>query len=176
MFSIINISDEEKNRRRQLTDFAVKLTLLAAGVGLVLELFFYLDVLSPEQRASDRVLHLLISVTAVALGLLSIMLGMNRWKVVPYWVASTSFLLALTFLALFSDTPQQLLDGRSTMFFLVPVLLSGVLIHSYATFVFTTILVLLIAASAIVAPGIHLNPLNIIFFYMFSGLVSIILR
>lgn len=176
MFFLSRLTEEEKNRRRQLTDFAVKLTLLAVGLSLALELFFYFFVLSPEQRTSDRGLHLLISVTTAALGLLTIMISMNRSKVFPYWVASTLFLLAVTFLALFSDNPQQLLDGRSTMFLLVPIFLSGVLIHSYATFVFTSVVTLIFAGYAAITPGIYVNPLNIIFFYMFSGLVTLVLR
>ena len=71
MFSIINVPDEEKKRRRQLTDFAVKLALLAAGVGLILELFYYLFVLSPEQRVSDMEFRLMIAVTTAAVGLLT---------------------------------------------------------------------------------------------------------
>src|SRR5688500_16252899 len=85
MFSVINISDEEKNRRRLLTNFAVKLTLLAAGVELVLELFYYRFVLSPEQRVSGGELHLLIPGTTTALGLSTIMLGMNRTTVIPLY-------------------------------------------------------------------------------------------
>lgn len=164
MFSILNISDEEKDRRRELTDFAVKLMLLAAGVALIVELGYYFLVISPEPPISRLELPLQLSVTITALGLLAIMLGVNRLKVVPYWVASTIFLLALTFLALFSDTPQEVINGRSTMFLLAPILLSGVLIHSYATFVFTSFMIFLVAAYARVTPGTYLNPPNIIFF------------
>src|SRR5262245_3941068 len=101
MFSILNVPDEEKKRRRQLTDFAVKLALLAAGVGMILELFYYLFVLSPAQRVSDMEFHLLISVTVAAVGLSTIMLGVNRSQSIPYWLSSTIFLLVLTSLALF---------------------------------------------------------------------------
>jgi signal transduction histidine kinase len=176
MFSILNVPDEEKKRRRQLTDFAVKLALLATGVGIVLEVFYFLFGLSPEQRVSSMESRLLLSVTFAALGLLTIMLGVNRSKVIPYWLSSTVFLLVLTFLALFSDTPAHVMNGRSTMFILVPILLSGVLIHSNATFIFTTIVTIIFMTYVTITPGSHLNPLNIIFFYLFSGLVSIILR
>jgi len=169
-------TDEEIRHRRQLTDFAVKLTLLTAAVGLALELFFCSFVLSPDQRTLDRGLYLLMSVTTLMLGFLAIMLGMNRLKKIPHWVVSSLFLLALIFLILCSDTPQQLLDGRATMFFMVPILLSGVLVHSYATFVFTSIVALIFAVYTIVTPGLTQNPLTMIFFYMFSGLVSLILR
>lgn len=176
MFFIINISDEEKNRRRQLTSFTVKLMLLAGGVALIVQLVYYFLIISPTQSVSTQEFPLQISVTVTALGLLAIMLGVNRLKVVPYWVASAIFLLALTFLALFSDTPHEIINGRSTMFFLVPILLSGVLIHSYATFVFTSLVIVLVAAYAIVTPGVYLDPPNIIFFYLFAGLVSLVLR
>jgi len=85
MFSIINVPDEEKQRRWQLTDFAVKLALLATGVGMVLEVFYFLFGLSPEQRVSSMESRLLLSVTFAALGLLTIMIGVNRSKVIPYW-------------------------------------------------------------------------------------------
>ena len=176
MFSLLNVPDEEKQRRRQLTDFAVKLSLLATGVGMVLEVFYFLFGLSPEQRISSMESRLLLSVTLAALGLLTIMLGVNRSKLIPYWLSSSVFLLVLTLLALFSDTPAQVMNGRSTMFILVPILLSGVLIHSYATYVFTSIVTSMFMAYTAVTPGAHLNPLNIIFFYLFSGLVSIVLR
>jgi signal transduction histidine kinase len=170
------LTEDEKAHRRQLTEYAIRLTLLAAAVGLVLELFFYLLILSPEQWSADRGLHLLISVTAIALGVLALMLGVNRLKNIPYWVGSTAFLLALTVLTLFSDTPDQVTNGRATMIFMIPILLSGVLMHAYATFVFTSIVLVLLAAYSFVIPGIALNPFNVIFFYMFSGLVSIVLR
>ena len=172
MFSILNISEEEKNRRRQLTDFAVKLTILAAGAGLVVELLYYFLGLSPEQRELDWEFRRMIPVTVTALGLLTIMLGVNRLKVIPYWVSSTIFLLAMTILALFSDSPEQVMNGRSTLFFLAPILLSGVLIHSNATFIFSSLVTTLFAAYAMLTSGSYLNPLNIIFFYTFSGLVS----
>ena len=176
MLSIINLSAEEKNRRRQLTNFAVRLMLLAGGVALIVELFYYLLIISPAQPTSNLEIPLQISVTITAQGLLAIMLGVNSLKVIPYWVTSTVFLLALTFLALFSDTPQEVINGRSTMFFMVPILLSGVLLHSYATFIFTSLAIFLVAAYAMVTPGTYLNPPNIIFFYLFAGLVSLVLR
>jgi len=140
------------------------------------ELLYYFLGLSPQQRASDWEFHLMIPVTITALGLLTIMLGVNRMKAIPYWVSSTIFLVAMTILALFSDSPQQVMNGRSTLFFLVPILLSGVLIHSYTTFIFSGMVTLLFAAYALLTSGSYLNPLNLIFFFMFSGLVSTILK
>jgi hypothetical protein len=70
---------------------------------------------------------------------LALLLAVNHLKAVPHWVASSSFLLALNLLTLFSDNPHEVIRGRSTMFFMIPILLAGVLIHSYATFAFTSL-------------------------------------
>jgi hypothetical protein len=59
---------------------------------------------------------------------------------------------------------------------MIPILLSGVLIHSYATFGFTTLVISLIAVYAMFTPGAALESPNIIFFYLFAGLVAIVLR
>jgi len=96
MLSISHLTKEEKYRRRQLTDFAVKLTLLAAGAALVVELLYYFLAASPEQRVSFTGLYQLIVVTMVGLILFTLMLGVNKMKSVPYWLVSSLFLLALT--------------------------------------------------------------------------------
>ncbi len=49
-------------------------------------------------------------------------------------------------------------------------------IHSYATFGFTTFVISLMAVYAIFMPGAALKSPNIIFFYLFAGLVTVVLR
>ena len=176
MFSRLRLTDEEKKHRRQMTNFAVKLMLLAVGVALLVQLLYYFAVISRPPSVSSWEFPLQMSVTVSALGLLALLLGVNHMNAVPHWVASSLFLLALTFLALFSDNPHEVIHGRSTMFFMIPILLSGVLIHSYATFGFTTLVISLIAVYAMFTPGAALESPNIIFFYLFAGLVAIVLR
>ena len=176
MFSRLRLTEEEKKHRRQMTNFAVKLMLLAVGVALMVQLVYYFAVISRAPSVSSWEFPLQMSVTVSALGLLALLLGVNHLNAVPHWVPSSLFLLALTFLALFSDNPHEVIHGRSTMFFMVPILLSGVLIHSYATFGFTTLVISLIAAYAMFTPGAALESPNIIFFYLFAGLVAVVLR
>ena len=92
-------------------------------------------VLVPASRASDHgwELPLQLSVTISALGILVLLLGINQVKTISHWVVSSMLIIALILLALFSDNPHEVINGRSSMFFLVPILLSGVLIHSFAT-------------------------------------------
>ena len=105
---MLTISAEEQKHRRQLTNFAVKLMLLAGGIALVVQLFYYFLVISPIRHAVRSEFPLQIFVAIAALGLLAIMLGVNRLKTVPYWAAATLFLIVLTVLTLFSDTPHEI--------------------------------------------------------------------
>jgi len=108
LISMLKISAEEQKHRRQLTNFAVKLMLLAGGIALVVQLFYYFLVISPIRHAARSEFPLQIFVTIAALGPLAIMLGVNCLKTVPYWAAAILFLVALTVLALFSDTPHEI--------------------------------------------------------------------
>src|SRR5687768_10552764 len=59
-----------------------------------------------------------------------------------YWsglVASSVFLLFLIVLLAFSDSPQEVVSGRTTFFFVIPVIMASVLLRSYASFVLATL-------------------------------------
>jgi signal transduction histidine kinase len=170
------LTEEENDRRRQLTEAAIKLILLAVATGFALEFVYYRFVLSPEEQAADLGLRLLILSTAGAFGFFSLVLGVNRLKRIPYWVAPTLFLISLTFLTLLSDTAVHLMNGPATMILMVPILLSGVLIHAHATFVYSSLIAVILAIYASVHPEVELNSFTLIFFYLFAGLVFVILR
>ena len=57
MFSTVKISDEEKDRRRQLTNFAVKLMLPTGGIALIVELVYYFLVVSPRAKVRFTIGH-----------------------------------------------------------------------------------------------------------------------
>src|ERR1051325_56472 len=109
MLSRLRLTEEDKKHRRQMTNFAVKLMLLAGGVALVVQLIYSFAVISRASSLPSWAFPLQGSVTVSALGLLVLLLGMNHLKVLPHWVASSLFLLALTFLALFSDNPHEVI-------------------------------------------------------------------
>ena len=79
----------------------------------------------------------------------------------------------LIILGLFSDSPQQIMDGQSTLFFVIPILLAGVLIHSYATFFFATAISVIFLAYSLMTDLRFFNPLIIITFYSFAGILAI---
>jgi signal transduction histidine kinase len=174
--ALSSLTEEENDRRRELTEAAIKMILLADAIGFVMEVVYYRFVLSSDQQAADLGLRLLILTTAGAFVFFSLLLGVNRLKGSPYWVTPTLFLISLTFLTLFSDTAVHLINGPATMILMVPILLSGVLIHASATFLYSSLIAVTLVIYAAVHPDVELSPFTLIFFYLFAGLVFIILR
>ena len=175
-FSFKSIPEEEKERRRRMTANSVLMVLVAAVAALLVSVIYFYFVLSPAERAADIRMHLLITTSIAAIGLLVIMLGINQIKAIPYWVSSTIFIVMLIILGLFSDTPQEIMGEQSTLFFLIPILLAGVLIHSYATLFFATAISVIFFAYSLMTDFRFFNPLTVIAFYLFAGLFAMIIR
>jgi signal transduction histidine kinase len=82
----------------------------------------------------------------------------------------------LIVLGLFSDSPEQIMGGQSTLFFVIPILLAGVLIHSYATLFFATAIAVIFLGYSLVTDFRFFNPLTVIAFYLFAGILAMIFR
>ena len=176
VFSFKNIPEEEKERRRRMTANSVLMILGAAVAALLVSVIYFYFVLSPAERANDVRMHLLITTSIAAIGLFVIMLGINQIKAIPYWVSSTIFIFMVIILGLFSDSPQQIMGGQSTLFFVIPILLAGVLIHSYATLFFATAISVIFLAYSLMTDFRFFNPLTVITFYLFAGIFAMIFR
>jgi signal transduction histidine kinase len=50
------------------------------------------------------------------------------------WIASSLFLLILTITFVFADTPRQVVEGRSTFLFTIPILMASVALRPWASF------------------------------------------
>lgn len=175
-FSFKDIPEEEKERRRRMTAHAVLMILGTAMAVLLVSVIYFYFVFSPAERAVDIRMRLLITTSIAAIGLFIIMLGINQIKAIPYWVSSTIFIFMLIILGLFSDSPQQIMGGQSTLFFVIPILLAGVLIHSYATLFFATAISVIFLAYSLMTDFRFFNPLTVITFYLFAGIFSMIFR
>lgn len=175
-FLFKNIPEEEKERRRRMSASAVLMILGAAVAVLLVSVIYFYYVLSPAERAVDIRMRLLINTLIAAIGLLAIMLGINQIKSIPYWVSSTIFVVMLIVLGLFSDSPQQIMEGQSTIFFMIPILLAGVLIYSYATLFFATVVSVIFLAYSLMTDFRFFNPLIIVTFYLFAGILAMIFR
>src|SRR5574339_250745 len=175
-FSFKDSPEEEKERRRRMTAHAVLMILGTAMAVLLVSVIYFFFVFSPTERANDVRLHLLITTSIAAIGLFILMLGINQIKAIPYWVSSTIFIFMLIILGLFSDSPEQIMGGQSTLFFVIPILLAGVLIHSYATLFFATAISVIFLAYSLMTDFRFFNPLTVITFYLFAGIFSMIFR
>ena len=175
-FTFKNIPEEEKERRRRMTAHSVLMILGAAVAVLLVSVIYFYFVLSPAERAVDIRMRLLINTSIAGIGLFAIMLGINQIKAIPHWLSSTIFVFILIILGLFSDSPQQIMGGQSTLYFVIPILLAGVLIHSYATLFFATAISVIFLAYSLMTDFRFFNPLTIITFYLFAGIFAMIFR
>jgi signal transduction histidine kinase len=175
-FSFKNIPVEEKERRRRMTAASVLMILGATGVILLVSVIYFYFVLSPAERAIEARLRLLMTTSIAAIGLFVVMLSINQIKAIPYWVSSTIFVFTLIILELFSDSPQQIINGQSTIYFLIPILLAGVLIHSYATLFFASAISVIFLAYSLMTNFRFFNPVIIVTFYVFAGILALIFR
>jgi len=170
------LDKDEIKRRRALTEKYVKATIWIAVASLTLEIIYYFYYRATAQTAYLPEMRLLIPVTFAGIGALVLVLGLSRVgkisHLVPAIVLVTTFLL----LALFSDTPEQVMSGRSALFFIVPILLAGVLIHSYATFIVTAIVIISFATYASLTSVSYFDPLIVLFFVLFSSFVTSLMR
>lgn len=175
-FLFKNVPEEEKERRRKMTANAVLMILGAAVVELVVSVIYYYFVLSAAERAADISLRMLINAAVAAIGLFAIMLGINQIRAIPYWISSTIFIFMLIILELFADSPQHIMDLRYAVLFLIPILLAGVLIHSYATLFFATVISVIFLAYALMTDFRFFSPLVVVIFYLFAGILAMIFR
>ena len=175
-FLFTNVPEEEKERRRKMTANAVLMILGAAVVELLVSVIYYYFVLSVAERSADISLRMLINAAVAATGLFSITLGINQIRAIPYWISSTIFIFMLIILELFSDSPQQIMDIRYAVLFVIPILLAGVLIHSYATLFFATVISVIFLAYALMTDFRFFSPLVVVIFYLFAGVLAMIFR
>jgi len=92
----------------------------------------------------------------LSLGLLFIYF-INRNKHLPSWLASFLFLFFLLIAFSFTDTPQQLAEGRSLFIFTIPIIMSSILLAPSSSFLFAILgsieLIIISNISSIVPNG-----------------------
>jgi signal transduction histidine kinase len=139
----IPTTDPDDARRRKL------LNILLLGIG-VLTLFallviIYADIIALYDQRRITVLYGASLATLIALVFI---FAINRYG--PGWLASLLFLLLFTTISSLADEPAEVAVGRSVMIFTVPVVMAGVILPSYASFI-------LAGLSSLVISGIALS-------------------
>jgi len=128
---IINIAgtDPDDSRRRRLLNILL-LGVVAALIPLILSIV--LVILTDRQQLVNNYRLLLTSI-ATLLGVVIIYFINRLWS---GRIASSIFLVFITLLLAFSDTPEQVSTGRSLFVFTVPVVMASTLLAPASSFVF----------------------------------------
>lgn len=156
----IPTTDPDDTRRRRVLNILLLGTLAAAGIGLIaiLAAVAFAEINTTDFRT------LLAGVIGMLLGTLGI-----------YWInrkysgrlAALLFLLLLTAVFSFSDSPAQLSNGRALFIFTLPITISSLILASQASFLFAIISSGIISMLAI-SIGQPVNVFAIIGFFMLA--------
>jgi len=144
-FLTISSNDPDDIRRRRILNILIA---VVGGMSLAALLIFLFPFFSGKNYV-----EILIAGSAVTLvGMLIIYLinifGSGR-------IAATIFLIFLTIVFSFSDTPQEVSGGRSLFGFAIPIIMASILLVPWSSFVFSTISSIIIS---VIALSIHQTP------------------
>lgn len=129
-FFTVSSSDPDDARRRQL------LNIFLAVVGLIALTAIVVDLIIWKEQQPQEALTILIGsiVTLIGLGGLY-WLNMRKSGI----LAASLFVLFLLLVFIFSDSPQEIVDGRSLWVFVVPIIIASGLLKSWSSFVVAAI-------------------------------------
>src|SRR5574341_658982 len=141
-FLTISTADPDDTRRRRI------LSILLVGIGILslLALAASLAVLFLKLLTWENVSLLIIGSMITVLGMLIIYLINIFWS---GRVAATIFLVFLTVLFAFTDTPEQVSGGRSLFTFTIPIIMASILLVPWSCFLFSTISGIIISTIAL---------------------------
>lgn len=156
-------TDPDDARRRKL------LNIILGFVGsLTIFVLFVVPILSAVRGTSfSDVSSIYLTAGALLIGT-AILVILNR--TVPGWIASTLFLLFLMFVFAFSDTPDQILSGRSLFVFTVPIIMASVLLQPLSSFAFASAVTLELFAISIITSAAKVNPVSVAVFFMVAAI------
>lgn len=159
---LLNIptTDPDDTRRRRVLNVLLLGTLAAAVVGLIVILASsaFADIDPTDFQT------LLVGVLGMIFGILGIYRINRRYS---GRLAALLFLLLLTAVFSFSDSPAQLSNGRSLFIFTLPITISSLILASQASFLFAVISGGIISYLAI-SIGQPVNIFAIIGFFMLA--------
>jgi len=134
-------TDPDDARRRKL------LNILLAGIAALAILILLATIIAEFVGVErEQLISLYGGVFAMLAGVAGIFVINRRWS---GSVASSIFLLLLTFITAFTDKPQQVVDGRTLFVFAIPILMASILLRPYASFIMAGLIGLLLAGIAL---------------------------
>jgi PAS domain S-box-containing protein len=150
-FLDVPTADKDDARRRRLLNIILVAFGVLTALALLTSFIFLLSEAGHLGRGGNTLSYVAVNLVLL-LGFLGLFL-LNRYG--SGWIASSIFLVFLTVVLCFSDTPQEVSGGRSLFFFSIPVVMASVLLPSYSSFILAG---LTSAAIAFVALSANLQP------------------
>lgn len=129
----VPVSDPDDARRRRVVNILLLGTLGATIMGL---LGIVLGSSTAEEISAPETQLLIGGTFVTILGIMGIYQINKRWS--GRW-AALLFLLLLTLIFTFTDTPDELSNGRSLFIFTLPIAISSLILLPRASFLFATI-------------------------------------
>jgi signal transduction histidine kinase len=154
----VESSDPEDARRRRL------LNILLTGV-LAVVLLLPVTILLMPHHVGDSMRGLLTTVFVVWLVASGAIYLINRYG--PGWLASTLFLLLLTVVLAAADFPEEIVNGRSLFFLVIPILMASVLLQPYASFLMSGVVTILLVGISL-ANDIPPNLIAVLGFFVIA--------
>jgi PAS domain S-box-containing protein len=137
-FLTISTADPDDTRRRRI------LNILLIGIG-TMALAALVISLIPYFSGNDIRLLIASSIVTI-LGILIIYLINVFWS---GRVAAILFLVFLTVVFVFTDTPEQVSSGRSLLYFTIPIIMASILLVPWSSFVFGALSSIVISVIAL---------------------------
>jgi len=130
-FITVSTADPDDTRRRRI------LNILLVGVGMVsfIALIIVTLIGVQSQTPNDTFIIIVGSVIVLA-GVIIIYYINSLWS---GKIAATIFLVFLTVVFAFSDTPEQVSAGRSLFAFTMPIIMASILLAPWSSFIFSAI-------------------------------------
>ncbi|HSJ86483.1 MAG TPA: hypothetical protein VK909_04680, partial [Anaerolineales bacterium] len=147
-FLTISSTDPDDARRRRLLNILLLGVLVAALLGLVTVIFISI---SQGFRLTSEIQVILAGTLIFTIGIFGIY-QLNRRH--SGRLAGLLFLLLLTIIFIFTDSPEELVKGRSLFLFTIPIAISSLILIPQASFFFAGISSLIIS---VLATSIGLN-------------------
>ena len=160
----VSTSDPDDKRRRKL----LNIILTGTGILSILTIIAIIIVssLNLTQTSSSDVLLVIFSGISI-LAIVFACYVLNRNENLPGWIPSTLFILFLMLVLGFSDTPKELAGGRSLFTFILPVVISGILLPPIFSFIFFGLVSLEIAILGRIG-NVETNQLAFITFFLIA--------
>lgn len=159
--SPVSVSDPDEIRRRKLLNILLLGTIVAAISGLIA---LVIDAITRQATGEAEFQYTLIGIVLITVGIL-ITYQINRRY--SGRLAALIFMLLLTGIFTFTDTPANLSEGRSLFLYTIPIAMSSLILAPQASFLFAAVSSGIIAILA-TSVGLTVNLFGIIGFFMLA--------